>query len=231
MEQNREYPLIEKEMQGKSMDLDNNDYDFGKEGLLEEAKKRNLQVVLPKDNELFIDLDSEKEYQEFKDRYQWFVDILSERYGFQFEITADRPSKSGLPRRHIIIEVSQIGYEEDKSFMKARVLNPYERICLQFCLNSDMKRERLSTCRMLIGDDEMATAFLEKKVMTPPLHTLEELTKSVMDKIHPECIPPNMYHNTYNDVFIVVRSIYQKAYSEGFNQCKQDVMILIKEKK
>jgi hypothetical protein len=135
-------------------DADEEDYFIGVKGLERKAKRDGLNIILPGPNELFIDIDSEEEYQQFQEKMKWFRDVMPEQYGMYLSIVKEMPSKSGLPRRHITVYVE---FPEDHD------LNPWERICLQFCLGSDFKRERLSTCRMLIGEEEYATAFLEKK--------------------------------------------------------------------
>lgn len=100
-----------------------------------------LKVVLPRDNQLQIDIDSDEAYGKFLEMLD-----MANRSGVRTRVLT-APSKSGLPHRHITIDL-----DFDVS--------PWSRIALQAALGSDMKREFLSAMRLITGDAP-ATAFLE----------------------------------------------------------------------
>lgn len=106
-----------------------------------EAQKSNLMAVLPKRNELQIDLDSEQAYAQFLRAFS----VMS-RYR-SLEIVSLQWSKSGAPHRHIYIKTTRVS---DKT-----------RVALQAMLGSDVVRENLSmqriACKM-----KNPTVFFEK---------------------------------------------------------------------
>lgn len=108
-----------------------------------QAETTGEVVVLPKANELFIDIDDEAASTRFYDnvaKVHEYVGVLDQRH---------RPSRSGDPNRwHITVDL-------------ARSVNDMERILLQAVLGSDLRRELLSYCRITIGDPH-PTLFLEK---------------------------------------------------------------------
>mgnify|MGYP000856016816 CR=1 FL=1 len=93
-----------------------------------EAGKSNLMAVLPKRNELQIDLDSEQAYQQFLRAFS----VMS-RYR-KMEIVSLQFSKSGAPNRHVYIKTGRVS---DSS-----------RVALQSMLGSDVVRENLSMQRI-----------------------------------------------------------------------------------
>ena len=86
----------------------------------------------PKPNQLFIDIDSAEQYELYKERLPMFLEFCD-------AVTTERASKSGLPRRHIIVDLK---YE----------FSVAERLFLQMFLNSDSTREMLSFVRHQMGD-------------------------------------------------------------------------------
>jgi len=136
-----------------SNDLGANAYDRDQNNtqkLTAYAAENGLEIVLPKPNELFIDLDSEKAYELFKDQLeclQQFVDAT---------LTSVQPSKSGLPNRHAIVGVN---------IPKTRggELSLMERLALQTMLGSDRRCELLRYMRFCFKDPN-PVLFLEKKL-------------------------------------------------------------------
>ena len=112
-------------------------------GAIKRAEEQGLRTVLPKGNQLLIDLDSEEQYQTYLKRFARVQESL-----FIQEVY-NQPSKSGLPKRHIIIEL-------EKS------IDVRERLILQLYLGSDPIREFLSYLRFL-QDDPFPSLFFEKK--------------------------------------------------------------------
>lgn len=110
---------------------------------LREAADENLEVVFPAKNQLQIDIDSDHAFN----IYQETKEIVERYYGLILEDI--KPSRSGLPKRHITITL----YGD---------LNEFERIALQACLGSDRIREILSVIQARHNDPH-PTLFLEKK--------------------------------------------------------------------
>jgi hypothetical protein len=112
------------------------------ERAFQEAKLLGLEVVLPKANELQIDIDTPEDREVFNHHFG-----ILQKYE-QAEIIRDEPSKSGGDKRHITVELG-------------RDISNLERILLQSVLGSDRKREILSWVQYCNGD-EHPTLFLEK---------------------------------------------------------------------
>jgi hypothetical protein len=124
-----------------------NDYVYGdisSESANVKAEEEHLEVVLPRPNQLFIDIDNDFAMAIFERNlpsfYRWYACVGSE---------VIRPSKSGGERKHITITL-------------ADDIDPKERLILQAYLGSDLKREFLGLQRIKQGDPH-PTLFLEKK--------------------------------------------------------------------
>jgi hypothetical protein len=103
-----------------------------------------LEVVTPKPNELFIDIDGEADMKTFRENVAIFDELVMTIAGKKV-----MPSKSGDPaRRHIIVTLS-------------RDITDTERLLFQLMLGSDRKRELLGYVRVL-NDDPTPTLFFEK---------------------------------------------------------------------
>lgn len=107
------------------------------------AEEQGLHVVLPMENELFIDIDDARGKKTFDQNY----DLLKETYGCT--ILSARPSRSGGNKQHIVIAMK-------------RAVTPVERIALQAALGSDARREAHSLRRVIEGDF-YPTLFFEVK--------------------------------------------------------------------
>lgn len=106
-------------------------------------KAEGYDVVVPKANELQIDIDSEDAYTVFLDAVGMFI-----ANGAVSHLHYDEhPSRSGLPCRHITV---RLPFE----------LDTWQRIALQAAFGSDYKRELLSCVRAL-RRDEYPTLFVE----------------------------------------------------------------------
>lgn len=130
-------------------------YDSGDDSVdkaKQKAAAKGCGVVYPKPNELFVDIDSNRDFQAFKEAveiFKRFEPVTSWTY---------QPSSSGLPGRyHVTVTL-------------ARVVSDFERIAFQAMLASDHKRELLSYGR-LKNSEEHATIFFERLPGTPaPVH-------------------------------------------------------------
>lgn len=109
----------------------------------ESARLKGQRVVLPKPNEVFLDIDTEVDW-----KLAWEMIRTMEENNLPLLITEVHPSKSGMPHRHVILEAN-------------RDFTPIERIAIQACLGSDRKRELLSLIRVMTGGPLPATVFFE----------------------------------------------------------------------
>jgi hypothetical protein len=109
----------------------------------EKAREKGLVCVMPKPNELFIDIDSALAYETFQAGY-----ALLREGGQQVEIVRETPSPSGKPwRKHIVID------------LRRTVKSEIERIALQAILGSDLKREALSWLHLQSGTTDVSRLF------------------------------------------------------------------------
>lgn len=109
----------------------------------DKAAELGLVVVTPGPRQLFVDIDSDADNAYLEKQ---IARLISN--GVTIVATGDTPSKSGLPKRHVTLEV-----DHD--------LTDIERIALQACLGSDRVREILSLCRVYKGISP-ATVFFER---------------------------------------------------------------------
>jgi hypothetical protein len=103
-----------------------------------EAHKRDCDIVYPKPNELFIDIDSKEEYAEYRIRKERLARMLPSLMVWSRYIEA--PSRSGGDKLHCRITLS-------------RNVTVTERLCLQAVLGSDPVREMLNIARLLQSGD------------------------------------------------------------------------------
>lgn len=138
---------------------------IGSELAYKQADEENLQVVLPKSNQLFVDIDNEIQYATFERNFR----TLEEFY--EVKNAKETPSKSGQPGRcHITVTLL-----ED--------IDSRERLLLQAFLGSDLKREFLGLQRVKTNDPA-PTLFLEKKDFSSlPVPSLESLEVAFNDDI------------------------------------------------
>lgn len=117
---------------------------------IERVKEKGFRVVFPRPNQILIDIDTEGQYTVFKENFEMLKRNLNGVLDVdELIISQNKPSTSGLPRRHIYVQFP----------IK---LNELERITIQAFLGSDPKRELLSYIRYLKGD-EYPTLLIEKK--------------------------------------------------------------------
>jgi len=109
----------------------------------ERAEREDLSVVYPKPNELFVDIDNEHSYQLFIKQ----MDIMRKYVGATAMSVS--PSKSGLPKRHIIVTLT-------------KNVTEIERVALQAMIGSDRVRELLGYIQAK-NNDPHPTLFLEKR--------------------------------------------------------------------
>lgn len=107
----------------------------------ETAAKYNLDVVLPADDELFIDIDAPLDAEWLK----LMVKVLHDN-GWPVDTIKTTTSRNG--NTHVYLHT-------------LRPVTPVERIALQACLGSDRKRELLSLLRIIRELDRPATVFFE----------------------------------------------------------------------
>lgn len=116
------------------------DANQAREVFINEVVARGDRIVVPTDQELQVDIDSEDAYTHFLAVWEGFKDSLSEhKYPPSF---ASHPSRSGLPRRHITVTLPY------------KLSSSWERIALQQLLGSDPVRERMNCYRCLWEDTD-----------------------------------------------------------------------------
>lgn len=109
------------------------------------AKELGLMVIRPRNQELFVDLDSPDASTSFEAMWEFF-----DGWEPGAKITANRPSRIE-GHRHVVVDLGR------------PVKNATERVLLQLVLGSDRKREFLSLKRIEHGfDDADVTVFFEK---------------------------------------------------------------------
>ena len=108
---------------------------LGWDATLRAAGDRKIRI--PKADELFIDIDNEQGYRVFTH----LVALLPTVDSWE-----GKPSKSGLPHRHIVVK------------LKTQVSN-LERIALQAILGSDRKHELLSYLANAAGNPFPSVLF------------------------------------------------------------------------
>ena len=111
----------------------------------ETADQFDLNVVLPKPNELQIDIDNKTSMETFNRA----LPVIESRFG---DVKIEKQhSKSGGEKYHITVS------------MEKNIMSDTERVILQACLGSDPVREILSYYRILDGETPVSM-FFEKKV-------------------------------------------------------------------
>lgn len=118
---------------------------------LDEARENDLEVVFPTPYELFLDFDTEEQFEYFNTMSNLLYAHFGPVLGMEWHA-----SRSGLPHRHLTIT---LGNE----------ITPKDRILLQALFGSDPKRELLSYV-LLVTNDPHPTLFLEepKQKALPP---------------------------------------------------------------
>ena len=132
-------------------DLEMKEIQYDPEGMpnsqraINQAQMEGLEVVLPEDNQLQIDLDNEHSYRLLQNQLGIVQKFLGD-YGYEEHL-----SKSGEPtKRHVTLTF------EDLKF------TTLERLALQAMLGSDRIRELLGYVQ-LKNNDPNPVLFLEKK--------------------------------------------------------------------
>lgn len=135
------------------------DGNFGSVTAYEQAQKENLEVVVPTNRQLFIDIDNDLGsilYERNFDKFSDFYHVVEYQ---------EAPSKSGAEgKKHITLTLD-------------RAVDPTERLVLQAFLGSDLTREFLGLQRIKTNDP-VPTLFLEKKpaeVVTPPGGLIDDI--------------------------------------------------------
>jgi hypothetical protein len=104
-----------------------------RDNVFEIAVEKKLKVILPKPNEIFIDIDSDSQYADFITQKNEFIDNVG-----GIERVIAYPSKSGLPHRHIIITLN-------------KDYTPLEQIALCYFFGSDTTRNDLAVYQAIEG--------------------------------------------------------------------------------
>lgn len=113
----------------------------------EAAEKVGCKAVLPKNNQLQLDIDTEEQYNLFQVRLTEF-----DRHTDWWVEVDNKPSKSGLPHRHITLTLTDTEGNPIE-------LDEWQRIALQTILGSDLIRETLNAWRLLQGQENPSRLF------------------------------------------------------------------------
>lgn len=114
--------------------LETEKYRESRERYVLRMREEGFQIQTPEENELLLDIDNIEAFD--------FFEIAFKRLNVEFDnciIALIRPSKSGLPNRHILIRMPF-------------VLTSIDRIAFQAVLGSDLTREMLSIFRLYNTD-------------------------------------------------------------------------------
>lgn len=133
--------------QAPSMEESQLDYDVNerREDFMARMIAQGYRIVLPKSNELQIDIDTDEQHDVFVRASEslvrnWWLDAPLP----DIEV---HESKSGFPSQHVTVTMP---FD----------LDPWQRIALQAALGSDQMRELLSAIRLMKGDTA-PTLFVE----------------------------------------------------------------------
>ena len=110
----------------------------------QEAEENGWKVVVAKDNQLFLDLDTAEDISRFLRMWESFQKLFPEA-----KITKQGSSKSGVGR-HIYIQLSAD-------------VPPLLQIAMQAALGSDGRKEMCSIVRVLKQDPEPILFFESKR--------------------------------------------------------------------
>lgn len=100
-----------------------------------------LEVIEPKKGQVFVDIDSDDDYDEFINRFSYIEHYIGKEFTIDEYI-----SKSGYPNRHIIVQTPFL-------------LTPMATVALQQALNSDPMKDFLSICRILNNERQPNVLF------------------------------------------------------------------------
>jgi hypothetical protein len=104
------------------------------------AKDRGLVVLYPRKNELFLDIDTKEQKENYFKRKEELLGAI-DNYLFDEIHQSITSSSSGEPHCHIILKLYKDG--------SPVALNDWQRVALQFTLSSDPIKEILSVYRIL----------------------------------------------------------------------------------
>ncbi len=130
------------------------------EHLTARAARVGCQVVLPRSNQLFLDLDTDEQFEQFQNRINFFIQN-------EYEITV-KTTRSRNGNRHVIVTLPFDMTNE-------------QRVILQAALGSDWKREAISAMRSICKADVVSCFF--EKVKQPEDHMSASSSKGVNRKI------------------------------------------------
>ena len=95
------------------------------------AEEEGLEVVLPDDYTLQLDIDSDIQYAEYEERFPFF-----ERF-FSIKSIEIKPSKNGLPHQHITIKLENPVTNRERIFLQLMLGSHYKREIYSFFEDSD----------------------------------------------------------------------------------------------
>lgn len=116
----------------------NPEYEKPRKEFIKEMKLQGYNIVLPKSNELQIDIDTPEQLEAF---YVGLAVLMRNDCNWPAMLVEMHPSKSGTGKHATV----KLPYE---------ITDPIHRIALQACLGSDPVRELLALIRYKQGDPD-----------------------------------------------------------------------------
>jgi len=102
------------------------------------AEANNCNIILPKKNQLQIDIDCKEQYTYFRGRVNDLKYWMENSIHINIVDIIEKPSKTGLPHQHITITLDKDITDE-------------ARVAFQFMFGSDILRESLNALRLAVG--------------------------------------------------------------------------------
>ena len=112
--------------------------------MYEVAKSNGCSVITPEPNQLFLDIDSEKDYLYMESILSSLQELNLISRDFNMTVSF---SKSGGQHKHVVLTFTN------------RIFTEQERILFQLLLGSDHKKERISFLRLLAGQENPIRLF------------------------------------------------------------------------
>lgn len=119
-------------------------YSLSWDAAKEKARKLGQVIKVPGPYELFVDIDNEADFEVFKAN----VAVLHSLYPLTWE---ERPSKSGLPHRHIVVT------------FETQTVSEHERLLLEAVLGGDRMRALLGWVTIEQKMGPHGSVFFESK--------------------------------------------------------------------
>lgn len=126
------------------------------EHAVHEAAERRMFIRVPKDHELFLDIDDKAQFATFEAQLE-----MIRSFGVDPIVKEKTPSRGGADHWHVVLEMPF-------------TMTPVTRVLWQALLGSDLRREMLSALALHYGQSTQPTMFFESSTETSPAHVYSE---------------------------------------------------------